>query len=148
MIQSASDGFHEPIVYGSEAHEDCCIGTREHCRARNWGRRTMVATLAQAASASYYLESQRSFRHPNEYYTAGEEPDGVWFNPRGLLGLENGGKVDSSDFQRLYNGFAPDGSTRLTRNAGSESRSPGVDMTFSADKSVSTLWAVADPDSA
>ena len=106
----------------------------------------MVATLAQAASASYYLESQRSFRHPNEYYTAGEEPDGVWFNPKGLLGLENGGKVDSGDFQRLYNGFAPDGSTRLTRNAGSDQRSPGVDMTFSADKSVSALWAVADPE--
>ena len=106
----------------------------------------MVATLAQAASASYYLESQRTFRHPNEYYTAGEEPDGVWFNPAGLLGLENGGKVDSGDFQRLYNGFAPDGSTRLTRNAGSDQRSPGVDMTFSADKSVSALWAIADPE--
>ena len=106
----------------------------------------MVATLAQAASAAYYLESQRSFRHPNEYYTAGEEPDGVWFNPRGLLGLENGGKVDSADFQRLYNGFAPDGSEKLTRNAGSESRSPGLDMTFSADKSVSALWAIADPE--
>ena len=106
----------------------------------------MVATLAQAASASYYLESQRSFRHPNEYYTAGEEPDGVWFNPKSLLGLDNGGKVDSGDFQRLYNGFAPDGSTRLTRNAGSETRSPGVDMTFSADKSVSALWAMADPE--
>ena len=104
----------------------------------------MVATLAQAASASYYLESQRSFRHPNEYYTAGEEPDGVWFNPAGLLGLQNGGKVDSSDFHRLYNGFAPDSSTKLTKNAGSETRSPGVDMTFSADKSVSALWAVAD----
>ena len=104
----------------------------------------MVATLAQAASAAYYLESQRSFRHPNEYYTAGEEPDGVWFNPKGLLGLENGGKVDSSDFHRLYHGFAPDGSQKLTRNAGSENRSPGMDMTFSADKSVSTLWAIAD----
>ena len=106
----------------------------------------MVATLAQAASAAYYLESQRSFRHPNEYYTAGEEPDGVWFNPKGLLGLENGGKVDSGDFHRLYHGFAPDGSTRLTRNAGSEQRSAGLDMTFSADKSVSALWAVADPE--
>ena len=106
----------------------------------------MVATLARAASAEYYLESQRSFRHPNEYYTAGEEPDGMWFNPAGLLGLETGGKVDSSDFQRLYNGFAPDDSSKLTRNAGSESRSPGVDMTFSADKSVSTLWAMADPE--
>ena len=106
----------------------------------------MVATLAQAASAAYYLESQRSFRHPNEYYTAGEEPDGVWFNPKGLFGLANGGKVDSSDFHRLYHGFAPDGSGKLTRNAGSERRSAGLDMTFSADKSVSALWAVADPE--
>ena len=106
----------------------------------------VVATLAQAASAAYYLESQRSFRHPNEYYTAGEEPDGVWFNPANLLGLENGGKVDSSDFHRLYHGFSPDGSQRLTRNAGSENRSAGLDMTFSADKSVSALWAVADPE--
>ena len=106
----------------------------------------MVATLAQAASAAYYLESQRSFRHPNEYYTAGEEPDGVWFNPKGLLGLEDGGGVDSADFHRLYHGFAPDGSGRLTRNAGSDKRSPGLDMTFSADKSVSTLWAIADPE--
>ena len=106
----------------------------------------MVATLAQAASAAYYLESQRSFRHPNEYYTAGEEPDGVWFNPKDLFGLEDGGKVDSGAFHRLYHGFAPDGSGKLTRNAGSERRSPGLDMTFSADKSVSALWAIADPE--
>ena len=106
----------------------------------------MVATLAQAASAAYYLESQRSFRHPNEYYTAGEEPDGVWFNPKGLFGLADGGKVDSSDFHRLYNGFAPNTGGKLTQNAGSERRSAGLDMTFSADKSVSALWAVADPD--
>ena len=105
----------------------------------------MVATLAQAASAAYYLESQRSFRHPNEYYTAGEEPDGVWFNPKGLFGLVDGGKVDSSDFHRLYRGFAPNAGGKLTRNAGSERRSAGLDMTFSADKSVSALWAVADP---
>ena len=106
----------------------------------------MVATLAQAASAEYYLGSQRSFRHPNEYYTAGEEPDGVWFNPNGLFGLEDGGKADSGHFHHLYHGFAPDGSGRLTRNAGSGKRSPGLDMTFSADKSVSALWAIADPE--
>ena len=105
----------------------------------------MVATLAQAASAAYYLESQRSFRHPNEYYTAGEEPDGMWFNPQGLFGLADGGKVDSSDFHRLYHGFAPNGGGKLTQNAGSERRSAGLDMTFSADKSVSALWAIADP---
>ncbi len=106
----------------------------------------MVATLAQAASAAYYLENQRSFRHPNEYYTAGEEPDGVWFNPKGLFGLVDGSRVDSADFHRLYNGFAPDTGDKLTQNAGSERRSAGLDMTFSADKSVSALWAVADPE--
>ena len=119
-----------------------CVPTRQ----RHYRTGVMVATLAQAASAAYYLESQRSFRHPNEYYTAGEEPDGVWFNPHGLFGLEDGGKVDSSYFHRLYHGFAPNGGDKLTQNAGSERRSAGLDMTFSADKSVSALWAVADPE--
>ena len=106
----------------------------------------MVATIAQMASAEYYLESQRSYRHPNEYYTAGEEPDGAWFNPHGMFDLKDGGKVDSADFQRLYNGFNPDGAGKLVQRAGSDKRSPGVDMTFSVDKSVSALWAIAEPD--
>ena len=104
----------------------------------------MVATIGQMASAEYYLESQRSYRHPNEYYTAGEEPDGTWFNPKGLFGLDDGAKVDSGQFRRLYNGFAPDGSGKLVQRAGSPDRSPGVDLTFSVDKSVSSLWAIAD----
>ena len=106
----------------------------------------MVATLAQMASAEYYLESQRSYRHPNEYYTAGEEPDGTWFNPHGLFGLADGSRIDSRDFFRLYNGFAPDGSGKLNQNAGKDTRSPGLDMTFSVDKTVSALWAIAEPD--
>ena len=105
----------------------------------------MVATIGQMASAEYYLESQRSYRHPNEYYTAGEEPDGTWFNPNGLFGLNDGAKVDTGEFQRLYNGFAPDGAGKLVQRAGNPSRSPGVDMTFSVDKSISALWAIAKP---
>ena len=104
----------------------------------------MVATIGQMASAEYYLESQRSYRHPNEYYTAGEEPDGTWFNPKGLFDLDDGAKVDSGEFRRLYNGFAPDGSGKLVQRAGSPDRSPGVDLTFSVDKSISSLWAIAD----
>ena len=105
----------------------------------------MVATIAQMASAEYYLESQRSYRHPNEYYTAGEEPDGTWFNPHGMFGLKDGGKVESAHFQRLYNGFNPDGVDKLVQRAGSDKRSPGIDMTFSVDKSISALWAIAEP---
>ena len=106
----------------------------------------MVASIGQMASAEYYLESQRSFRHPNEYYTAGEEPDGTWFNPKGLFRLEDGVKVDAGQFQRLYNGYAPDGSSKLVQRAGNPDRSPGIDMTFSVDKSVSALWAIAEPE--
>ena len=65
---------------------------------------------------------------------------------RACSDLADGGKVDSSDFHRLYNGFAPNTGGKLTQNAGSERRSAGLDMTFSADKSVSALWAVADPE--
>ena len=106
----------------------------------------VVATIGQMASAEYYLESQRSYRHPNEYYTAGEEPDGTWFNPNGLFGLKDGAKVDTGEFQRLYNGFSPDGAGKLVQRAGNPSRSPGVDMTFSVDKSISALWAIAEPE--
>ena len=104
----------------------------------------MVATMSQAASSAYYLHSQRSFRHPTEYYTAGEEPDGVWFNPNDLLGLTDAKNIDSKAFHRLYNGFDPQTGNKLTQNAGSDNRSPGLDITFSADKSVSALWAIAD----
>ncbi len=106
----------------------------------------MVASIGQMASAEYYLESQRSFRHPNEYYTAGEEPDGTWFNPKDLFHLEDGVKVDAGQFQRLYNGFAPDGTGGLVQRAGNPGRSPGIDMTFSVDKSISALWAIAEPE--
>ena len=113
---------------------------RFHPSPDNVGERTLkvVATIGQMASAEYYLESQRSYRHPNEYYTAGEEPDGTWFNPNGLFGLKDGAKVDTGEFQRLYNGFAPDGARQARAARRNPSRSPGVDMTFSVDKSVSS----------
>ena len=41
----------------------------------------MVATIATAASADYYIHSQASHRPVEEYYLSGEEPDGVWWNP-------------------------------------------------------------------
>lgn len=81
------------------------------------------------------------------YYVAtGEEPDGIWWNPGGLFGLEDGGTFDARDFRRLYHGFDPTSAEALVTNSGSEKRCPGLDVTFSADKSVSALWAIAGED--
>ena len=82
----------------------------------------------------------------DEYYSAGVEPDGVWWNPSGLLGLTDSGKVNARDFHRLYHGFSPETGEKLTRTAGSKNRSPGLDITLNADKSVSALWALASPE--
>ena len=111
----------------------------------------MVATIATAASADYYIHSQASHRPVEEYYLSGEEPDGVWWNPAGLFGdgragMGDGKTVDSADFHRLYNGFHPVTGEKLTRNAGSAKRCPGYDLILNADKTVSALWAVAPPE--
>ncbi len=116
----------------------------------------MVGTLAKVSSAKdaadYYIESQASHRPAGEYYLAGEEPDGVWYNPHGLFGLEDGRRVDANAFYRLHKGYAPFNpddpndlgeEAKLTRNSGSDTRVAAYDLTFSADKSVSTLWAMA-----
>ena len=51
----------------------------------------------------------------------------------------------SSTSNRLCAGFDPhDASKRLVRNAGTETRNPGHDLTFSAPKSLSCAWSVAD----
>ena len=80
----------------------------------------MIAAIAQAATADYYVMSQRSMRHPNEYYTGGAEPDGVWWNPAGLFGLENGNTISAKDFYRLYEGYSPETGDKLTQNAGKQ----------------------------
>ena len=114
----------------------------------------MVATLAKMAVPTYYIESQAAHEgHEGEnpgdpeaeggYYTGGgKERPGEWYNPAGLFRLPDGGLVRDKTFYALAGGFSP-GGTSLVRNAGSERRSPGFDLTFSADKSISALWALS-----
>ena len=108
----------------------------------------MVATIAKAATADYYIHSQASFRPPGEYYLSGEEPDGFWWNPSSLLSSQtgnpaNGQTIDSAEFYRLYRGLDPHTGEKLTRTADTEKRCPGYDITFNADKTISALWAIA-----
>ena len=94
------------------------------------------------ATAEYYLTMTLSERSPAEYYTGGIEPDGVWYNPKSCLEIEDGGKVEAKEFKNLFEGFTKEGEA-LTRNAGAKNRSTGLDITFSADKSISALWAIS-----
>ena len=110
----------------------------------------MVATLSPVASTDaaelYYLDNQASVRPKADYYAVGKEPDGVWLNPSGMFNLPDRERVTTADFHKLFWGFSPTDGSKLSRNAGSPSRSAAIDITFSADKSISALWAVADPE--
>jgi conjugative relaxase-like TrwC/TraI family protein len=101
----------------------------------------MVCTVGVGTAADYYLDEQA------EYYTGGKEPSGKWYAPAGTFGLANGGTVDANTFRHLHSGADPDGVPlgRDNRSLKSE-RVGGYDLTFSAPKSVSVLWAVADTD--
>lgn len=95
---------------------------------------------AIAASHGGYFSSLAS----GEYYTEGGEPLGRWAGS-GLSEFGFVGEVDAVVFQRLLQGFSPDGKTALVQNAGDPNRQAAWDLTFSAPKSLSVLWSQADP---
>ena len=96
-----------------------------------------VLSIGTSAGADYYVEAQA------EYYLGGTEPTGVWWNTPGYFGYRDGADVDPSAFKALHTGFNPRDGRALVQNAGAEKRRGGYDLTFSADKSISALWAVA-----
>ncbi len=84
--------------------------------------------------ASYYTKLSRA-----GYYTASGEPPGRWWGKAAEL-LELGGEVSASQLSMLTAGYTPNGES-LVRNAGSDKRRAGFDLTFSAPKSISVLWS-------
>lgn len=92
-----------------------------------------------SGQSAYYVGLARE-----DYYQAGGEPPGVWWG-RGARDLGLSGTVDGESLSRLFEGFHPRSDSALIQNAGSENHQPGWDLTFSAPKSVSTLWSQADP---
>ncbi len=83
-----------------------------------------------------------------DYYLEGGEPEGRWLG-EGCRHLKLGGTVEPEQLKQLMRGFSPEGKA-LVQNAGKTSgkleRKPGWDLTFSAPKSVSVLWAQLEPD--
>ncbi|MCK8108563.1 relaxase domain-containing protein [Pseudoalteromonas sp. 2CM41L] len=87
-------------------------------------------------SIAYYEELAKE-----DYYQGGGEPPGKWIGLGArTMGLTN--QLNTTSYRRVFNGFSPEGEP-LCENAGDNHRA-GWDLTFSAPKSVSMLWARAD----
>ena len=99
-----------------------------------------VTTLKGADAGAYYVEAL-----PNYYLDSGE-PKGIWHcKGAELLGLE--GEIIDGEFLKIMAGVHPRirGDVPLGRASGEKSVR-GFDITASAPKSVSTMFAIGDYD--
>jgi conjugative relaxase-like TrwC/TraI family protein len=98
-----------------------------------------VASLRGADAGAYYVDPER--RGLATYYLDADEPPGLWAGEQARAwGLR--GAVDPDVFLALVEGNGQSGE-QLGRAYGDRSVR-GYDITFSAPKSVSTLWALGD----
>jgi conjugative relaxase-like TrwC/TraI family protein len=98
-----------------------------------------VTSLTGPEAGAYYVDPDRHALAT--YYLDAGEPPGVWVGKQAKA-LALVGDVDPEDFLSLMDGRDPSGA-QLGRTYNDESVR-GYDITFSAPKSVSTLWALGD----
>ncbi len=106
----------------------------------------------RAGGYARYLESKTVEHEHGDYYLTpdGEmtEPAGRWHaEPETLerLGITTGPVVDGEDFLALMEGRHPGTGEWVRREGAGGGRGGGIDVTFSAPKSVSVVWALSDP---
>ena len=91
---------------------------------------------------SRYYERQVA-QGRDDYYSGRGESPGRWTGS-GAETLELGGRVDDDGFVALMEGRDPGTGERLKR-VGGRSKVAAFDLTFSAPKSVSVLFAIGEP---
>jgi len=107
-------------------------------------------------AAAGYAEYLTSTSSRGDYYTGDADGDGGeggrapsgWHGSPALLaslGLSPEGQVGRDDLAALMKGASPADGHELRAAGGDGSRVAGIDLTFSAPKSVSALWAVSSP---
>jgi len=80
-----------------------------------------------------------------DYYLEGGEPPGSWYG-EARDQLELHGRVEGEILSEVFNGQLR--GKQLVQSGGQYERCPGWDLTFSAPKSVSTVWSQADQETA
>jgi len=95
-----------------------------------------VTTLKGVDAGAYYVEG------PGGYYLDGDEPPGRWLG-RGAEALGLSGDVEDDDFLTLMDGRDPL-TGALLGTSHNDRTVRGFDVTCSAPKSVSVLYAIGD----
>ena len=103
----------------------------------------MVASISARGGAKAALAYYDHLRH-DDYYTRGGEPPGCWAGEAAdRLSLQ--GPVTRAEFEAALGGLDPKTGDRLVQHGGrGRDHSAGWDMTFSAPKSVSVIWALSE----
>ncbi|MGA2163534.1 MAG: MobF family relaxase [Solirubrobacteraceae bacterium] len=113
-----------------------------------------AASIGASRGGGYarYLESKTVEPERGDYYLT---PDGEMTQAPGRwladaetlerLGVHAGEPVDGADFIALMEGRHPGTGRWLRPEGAGGGRGGGIDVTFSAPKSVSTVWALGDP---
>ena len=98
----------------------------------------MSVHVLSGGQETYYLREVA--QGAEEYYTERGEVPGRWL---GSLAASNGliGEVDAEDLRSVLAGVLPSSGERI---AGCNRKNAAIDVTLSAPKSVSVLWALAD----
>jgi conjugative relaxase-like TrwC/TraI family protein len=104
----------------------------------------MVASISARggveAALGYYAHLGQ-----DDYYLRDREPPGGWAG-EGAARLSLEGPVTRSEFEAALKGIDPKTGERLAALGGRlQDHAAGWDMTFSAPKSVSVLWALSEP---
>jgi conjugative relaxase-like TrwC/TraI family protein len=110
-----------------------------------------VAKVTQGSAAGYadYLEGKARAAELGDYYLKdGDrvEAPGRWVGGAAAVGAHPELPVTAGQLRSLMAVRRPDTGEPLRRAGGSGEAVAALDATFSAPKSVSAIWAVADPD--
>ncbi len=100
---------------------------------------TISNPMTAGQAADYYVG------HGKEAYYLDELSQAGSWTGSAASQLELPRTVTRRVFRQLLEGFSPDGRRPLVQNAGDPRRDACWDLTFSAPKSVSVLWALSSP---
>lgn len=111
-----------------------------------------IAKIRDGGAAARYFEGQSKADRQIDpatgtvaYFADSGEPPGRWWGSE-QLGIESGSVAKAGQLQRLLEGRHPLTTDNALLVQSSREHRPGWDLTFSASKSVSATWALADPE--